>query len=253
MSKSMLIAFIGASVAQATAKTGVERLQYIPCGVKDGVVFSHNGDEFGRIEGVEDCLWIPEAELKKSRIADANFLKYKQDMLKCLSVNEEEPEDTDESCDDELVEDINDAIKDGDFEDARAILADITNKRLHKKMEAVIADAEKGDADEDVDGELLDELKELIEDCDGIFTDEDIKDMNDIVADMSDKKLIKEAKKLIEEATAVDEEDDLTEEEAIEEIKLAIADGDKADAEELLKFIKTPNLARRYARKVKGL
>lgn len=271
MSKKMLIAFITASMAQAVQKTAVDRLKYIPAGIKNGVVFSWKGGDFGEFDA-PDCVWIPKSELDKSRIADANFAKYQQAMLQCLAgdVDTDADEDGDddvkaskskktpvkEDCDALVLEDIEEALGSDDLEDAEAMLGELQDKDVIKRAKALIksykASDEDGDDDDNEewsDDDRLEEVKAILSESD-TPTDADIEDVEALIDEMVNAKNAKKAQKMLDDAMAAD---DLTEDEAISEIKLAIKDGDAKEAKELLKFIETPVLLRRWTRKVKGM
>jgi hypothetical protein len=270
MSKKMMIAFVEQMIAMAKdGKTAVERLKYVPAGVKDGVVYAHDGFKWGEIE-MQDCEWIGEAEVKKSRLTDSKFVDYLNTFKKCAGEAEEvfpdkepetEPETEEEEacdeCDAEILLDIQEAVDDGDIEDAEEIMKELKSKDSIAKAKKIIAGDKVDDEDEVTDEDLIDELQTIIDELsEKEWTGHDIADAEDVIDDIEDKKLKVKAKKMLEEALAipeVEDEDDLTEEEAIEEIKLAIEDGDKEDAQELLKFIKDARQLRRYTRKVKGM
>jgi hypothetical protein len=276
MSKRMMIAFVEQMLLMAKdGKTAVERMKYVPAGVKDGTLYSHNGFEWGGLE-LQDCEWISADEANKARIADSKFVDYmkafkkltsdevaptedvKKPTTKKTAKEEVEPEPEDVGlCDEEILLDIQEAVDDGDIEDAEEIMKELKNKDSIAKAKKIIAGDKVEDDDEDevTDEDLIDELQTIIDDIgDDEWTDDDIVDAEDVIADIEDKKLKVKAKKLLAKASTPPEvEDDLTEDEAIEEIKLAIEDGDKNEAQELLKFIKDARQLRRYTRKVKGM
>lgn len=257
MSKKMMLSFISQMIKMAGGgKTAVERMQYVPAGVQDGELYAHNGFIWGKVD-LPDMTWIDVSETKKARLADTQFKAYltKFEELTGETEPEDEPENVDDECsdcDDEVLIDIKEAIEDGDIADAKEIMKELTSAKAIEEAKTLIEKAEKGDDVDDEDESLLTELQELIDDVgDGVWSADDLADAEDIISEIKDDEIKANAVKLVKEASAL--VDDLTEEEAIEEIKLAIEDGDKKEAQDLLKFIKDERLHRRYARKVKGL
>lgn len=270
----MMLSFVSQMIAMAGGgKTAVERMQYVPAGVQDGELYAHNGFIWGKVD-LPDMVWIDVEETKKARLADTQFKVYLKKFQELTSGDVEDVADVSEDaeveevedapktkakkeaepisdCDAEVLIDIKEAIEEGALDDAKEIMKELTSAEAIATADALIAGAEKGD-DGDVDEDLLYELYELIEDIgDGVWTDDDITEAEAIIGDIEGDEVKAKAEKLFKDATEL--VDDLTEEEAIEEIKLAIADGDKEEATELLKFIKDERQNRRYARKVKGL
>ena len=269
MSKSNIKAFITFSMEQAVQKTARERLEYIPAGVKDGVLYNHKGSTFGELD-IPDTEWIPKEEMEKSRIADSRFKVYKEKMLEAFSnvVDEpptevedskkaledgvDEPSDKDKDEDDaEVVEDIKEALEDGDIEDAYDLLTELKNPSIIEEMKKLINSYDDKVGDED----LMKEFKEIIKECGSKFEDDDIADLESIIDEMVDQDLIEEAEGLLDDILKVPEPlTVLTEEEAIEKLdELIQNDGSLADAKKYLEFIKTPRHVRYYTRKIKRL
>ena len=138
MSKSMIGAFAKAQLNLLLAKDNKEKLRYCIAGCKDEHLYSHSGTNYGKVEGAEDTVFIPESDLELSRITGAKLATIARKMDKFFGFDVEDVvEDVVEESEDVVA--CRKAIKKGKVKKAKKLLATIDDSSdVHAELTKLI-------------------------------------------------------------------------------------------------------------------